>query len=173
MATSKKMNAFSTDALKAAYLPSVYAMAALRYGRPGVDQVKNEWMDYYTAGLRFEWNLLAWGGDKYNIEKQTLETEKLDLRESQLRSQLRTQISSIMNDLSLLKQTMALLEQQIRQEQLKQDLVRARLQEGLATATEVVDAETSCTGALLRMEQTKIQYSMKLAELAATVGNPS
>ena len=50
------------------------------------------------------------------------------------------------------------------------DLLEARLRQGLATATEVVDAETALTTALLRREQSDIQYRLKLTELANAVG---
>jgi outer membrane protein len=168
--SSRRINELSKQSLQAAYYPSVFAMAAYRYGRPGVDQIKNEWMDYYTAGLKLEWNLWSWGSDKNAIEKQELEIEKTDLREQQVKRQIRTQIAVLLNELDVRRKTLAFLDEQIRQEQLKQTLAQSRLTEGLATVTEVVDAETSLTTALLRKEQTQIEYTMKLAELAAAVG---
>ena len=128
-------------------------------------------MNYYTAGLKLEWNLWSWGSDAKLIERQEVEAEKTDLKTQQIRQQLRTQIAVLLNDLDVRRKTLGSLDEQIRQEHLKQDLVQSRLTEGLATITEAVDAETSLTTALLRKEQTQIEYTMKLAELAAAVGS--
>jgi outer membrane protein len=168
--TSKQVNELSKQALLAAYYPSLYAMAACKYGRPGVDQIKNDWMNYYTAGLKLEWNLWSWGSDKRQIEKQDIEADRTNLKMQQMQRQIRTQIALLLNDVDVRKKMLASLDEQIRQEQLKLKLVQARLAEGLATITETVDAETSLTTAMLRREQTQIEYTMKYTELAAAVG---
>lgn len=155
---------------KASLLPSVSAFASLRYGKPGVDQVSNEWMGYYTAGVALQWNLWSWGGDRGRIEQQEIARRETDLRIDRLDRQMRSSIRALLNDLGVLRETRTLLEEQVRQESAKRDLLQARLDQGLATATEVVDAETSLTTALLRSEQTEIQYRLKLTELANAIG---
>lgn len=168
--TTKKIHDLSAKSAGAAYYPSIYAQASYNYGRPGVDQVKNKWMNYYIAGVRLEWNLFSWGADRINIEKQIIEKQKTELREEQLKNQIRTQIAILLNDLVVMRNTLSLVNEQIKQENLKKDLVQARYREGLATSTEVLDAESSHRAARLKYEQTKIEYSMKLTELAAAVG---
>ena len=156
---------------KAAYLPSVNAFASLRYGKPGVDQVSNEWMDYYTAGLYLQWNLWNWGGDKARVEQQEIATRSMDAEEARLKAGIVEQIKRLRNDIHVLRETTALLDAQIAQESLKQNMLRARLEQGLATATEVVDAETALTTVRLRREQNGIARAMKLTELAAAIGD--
>ena len=168
--TSKQLADLSVKSAEASYYPSVYAQGALKYARPGVDQFRNEWMDYYVIGARLEWNLWSWGSDQKNVERLSLEREKTELKQQQLKAALKTQIGTTRNELAVLKQTLSVLELQIGQEQLKQSLIDARYREGLATASDVVDAETSLTTALLRREQTRIEFAMKGVELAAIVG---
>lgn len=155
---------------KAAFLPTVSAFASLRYGKPGVDQVSNEWMEYYTAGLSLQWNLWSWGGDHARIEQQHVAARSLAEREAKLRDDVEEQLQRILIDIEVLDETRSLLDAQIAQESLKQDMLRARLEQGLATATEVVDAETALTTARLRKEQNDITHAMKLTELAAAIG---
>lgn len=158
------------SAARGAYYPSVYASAALRHGRPGVDQFKNDWMTYYTAALRLEWNVWSWGSDRSAVEKQQIEKEKSQLRESQYRAQLRTAIALLLNDLSVKAGTVAMLEAQVAMERSRVDIVQARFNGGLATATELVEAETGLTTALLKLEQTRIERAIKRTELAAAIG---
>ncbi|MBE0643601.1 MAG: TolC family protein [Bacteroidetes bacterium] len=155
---------------KAAYLPALSAFASYRYGKPGVDQVSNAWMNYYTAGLALQWNLWSWGGDRGRVDQQEIQRQETDLRYARLERQLRTNIRSLRNDLGVLAETRAMLDDQVRQESVKRDLLQARLSQGLATATELVDAETARTTALLRREQSDIQYLIKLTELANVIG---
>lgn len=154
----------------ASLLPSVSAFASARYGRPGVDQIANDWMPYYTAGVGLQWNLWSWGGDRARVEQQQLALQEQQLRTEHLERQIGSNISGLLNELQVLELTRGMLDQQIEQERAKRDLLEARLRQGLATATEVVDAETAFTTALLRREQSDIQYRLKLTELANAVG---
>jgi outer membrane protein len=154
----------------ASLLPSVSAFASLRYGKPGVDQFANAWMHYYTAGLALQWNLWSWGGDRGRIEQQELALRETDLRLERLRRQVRRSILALLNELSVLRETGTMLDEQLRQERAKRELLQARFDQGLATATELVDAETTHTTALLRREQNDIQYRLKLTELANAIG---
>ncbi len=155
---------------RAALLPSITASAALRYGRPGVDQVTNDWMAYYTAGIRLEWNLWAWRADRNAVERSHLEIDKARLRRDQLQRQIRTQIGLLQNDLHDRTESIRLLEAQIVLERQRMALVQSRLREGLSTTTELVDAETSLTTALIRLEQAHMDHSLKLTELTAILG---
>ena len=155
---------------KAAYLPTVTAFASLRYGKPGVDQVSNEWMDYYTAGLSLQWNLWSWGGDRARVEQQEVAARGLAEQEAKLKHDVEQHLQSILVDIDVLNETRTLLDAQISQESQKQNMLRARFEQGLATATEVVDAETALTTARLRREQNTIAHAMKLTELAAAIG---
>lgn len=155
---------------RAGLLPTVSAFASLRYGRPGVDQISNEWMDYYTAGISMQWNLWSWGGDRARIAQQEIARDETRLRLSRLTRQIHTRIQIVRNDLTILHETLSLLAEQVRQEAAKRDLLHARFRNGLATATEVVDAETAHTTALLRREQSEILIRLKLTELADVIG---
>ncbi len=155
---------------KADYLPSVHAFASYRYGRPGVDQISNEWMDYYTAGVNLQWNLWSWSGDRSEVEQQRITLEETAQEKSLLRSEIQTAIERIVNEIDVLQRTRLLLDEQVRQQSVKQQLVQARFVQGLATATEVVDAETALTTARIQREQSEIRYAIKLTELAAETG---
>lgn len=167
---AKNASTFAAKAAAGAYYPSVYATGAFHYGRPGVDQFRNEWMDYLTAGLRFEWNIFSWGSDRSAVEKQSLEREKAELRESQFRRQLRTQIATLSEGLRVRRGMLALIDEQILLEKEKLAQTQVRLAEGLAAAADLVEAETAFTSARLRREQVVLEYQLTLTELANAVG---
>ena len=155
---------------QSAMYPTVAAFASYRYGKPGVDQVANEWMNYYTAGVSLEWNLWSWGGDRANVQRRQYGVQIIEEEYARKKNAVRVSIRKLRNELEVLEDTRMMLEDQIRKEQARQRLLQARFREGIATATEVVDAETALTSARLRREQADIQYAMKITELAATIG---
>ena len=65
---------------------------------------------------------------------------------------------------------MVLLKTQIQQEEDKSEIVLSRYRQGVASSTEVVDAETALTAARLNLEQSNIDYYIKLNELAGILG---
>lgn len=170
LAAQRAAGEHAGDMARAPLYPSIAATASWKYGRPGVDQLRNEWMDYYTAAIRLEWNLWNWGGDKAQIERAELELRKTDARTRQLQAQIRTAIGLAREELAVRRTTLVMLEQQIALEQQRLAQTQARLREGMATTTDVVDVETALTTALLRREQTRIEYVMRQTELAAAVG---
>jgi outer membrane protein TolC len=158
------------DAERASLYPSVSAAASFRYGKPGVDQVRNEWMSYYTAGLSLQWNIWSWGADRHAIEAREIDARGIDLADRRLRREIDAGITLLLNDLEVIRANIALLDVQIQREQERFRLVGARLREGLANAVEVVDAESSLTAASLDREKAVIQYAVKVHELAAMIG---
>jgi outer membrane protein TolC len=127
-------------------------------------------MDYYTAGVALQWNLWSWGGDKSRVEQQRIGILEIQEREAKARDDIQESIQKLLNDIHVVGETRVLLDAQIVQEVSKQEMLKARLEQGLATATEVVDAETALTTARIRREQNEIRYAMKITELAAAIG---
>ncbi|MAT39051.1 MAG: hypothetical protein CL946_05545 [Ectothiorhodospiraceae bacterium] len=155
---------------KADYYPQVSAFAGYRYGKPGINQFANEWMGYFTGGIQLSWNLWSWGADSKETEKREIDMEKNRLRSQQLRRSIRMQLAAMKEDLRVIQTRMELTERRIVQERAKQNIVQSRFQQGLATATEVVDAETALTVAELSLEQEQIDYSVALTKLASILG---
>ncbi len=158
------------DAERSSLYPTVSAAASARYGKPGVDQVSNEWMGYYTAGISMQWNLWSWGSDKHKIESREIEARTTELRLAQLHRKIDAEISSLLDDLDVLKKNISLLDRQIAQEQEKFQLIGVRVREGLVNTVELVDAETSLTTATLARQRASILYALKVNELAVSLG---
>jgi outer membrane protein len=68
----------------AAGRPRVEASAGWHLGRPGVDPVTNDWMDYGTAGLRLRWPLWDNGLVRQRTAELQAETRKLSHQRSEL-----------------------------------------------------------------------------------------
>ncbi|MDH7514572.1 MAG: TolC family protein [Bacteroidota bacterium] len=170
LGSAKVLAEHGATSARAGMYPSIFASASFRFGRPGVDQVKNEWMDYYTVGIRMDWNLWNWHADRRAVEAQELEARKIDLQIAALRNTIRTRIDMALNDLETRCRTLELLTIQADNERAKLELTRARLRQGLATPTDVVEAETALTTALLRHEQALCEYLNTRSELGALLG---
>ncbi len=170
LASVRAIAELQASSARSALYPSIAASASFRYGKPGVDQIRNDWMDYYTAGIRLDWNIWAWNSDKRNIEKHELEARKAELESAGLRAAVRTRIESLLNDLRHKREALLLIEAQVEQESSRSELAQARLRQGLATVTETIDAETALTSAMLRREKTTCEYLITRADLGAEIG---
>jgi outer membrane protein len=159
-----------SQAERASLYPTVSAVASLRYGRPGVDQIANDWMQYYTAGLSLQWKLWAWGADRHAIEARTIDEQHALLQLDHRRRLVEAEVDALLNDLAVLRLQRTLLGRQIAVEVEKQRVLDVRWRQGLATSAEVVDAESSLTTAKLAETQAAILYAMKIQELAAAIG---
>lgn len=168
--SQKRIAALSAKAERGDYYPTLAAFAGYRYGKPGIDQFKNEWMDYFTAGVNLKWNLWAWGADGKKVEEHELERVKTDQQQRLFVAELRNKIEYALNEIDLAKQTMALMQEQIRQEEEKYVIVQARFGQGLAASTDIVDADVSLTAAKLNYEKANIDYYIQLNTLAGLLG---
>ncbi|NOY05802.1 MAG: TolC family protein [Chlorobi bacterium] len=169
---SRRLTNARKKAESSAFYPSVFIAGSYKYGRPGLDQIANEWMDYWTAGVRLEWNLFRWGSDVREQEKLDLELQKLNFRDALLRKQVAEKLRAARIELEDKQQAITLLESKQAMQQEKFDIVQARFARGMATSTELVDAETALTQTTIRMHQTVIEYQLKNAELEYIAGTP-
>ncbi|NUO80547.1 TolC family protein, partial [candidate division KSB1 bacterium] len=55
------------------YFPEIGAEAKYHYGKPALNQVANEWMDYTTVGVNLQWNLWRGQQDRHRVQEAEVE----------------------------------------------------------------------------------------------------
>ncbi|MBU1983725.1 TolC family protein, partial [bacterium] len=73
-------------ATRGSFLPSLAASASYHYGKPGVDIVQNEWMDYYVIGVSASWTLWDWNARRYQVQQTRASVHALEARQDDLKS---------------------------------------------------------------------------------------
>ncbi len=123
-------------AAKAGQLPSIGMFGAFAYGKPGIDIPANEWMHYFSGGVRLNWNVWDWGKTKDTVEKARIGARKIERERDDFERDLARQIAEAFTNYEesesrhrLAGESAALAKKQLEQ-------VRIAYREGMATETD-------------------------------------
>ncbi len=153
----------SARAVKGSFLPQVTAQAGYHYGRPGVDMVANEWMDYATAGVSLTWLLWDWGGRSQKVEQITAQQRAVKQSRSELERVLTNRYSDARTQWRSAREAQSLARQRVATEQERYSLVQKRYDQGMATETELLDAQDDL--ALAEIELAMMLSQLRVAEV--------
>ncbi len=156
---------------RSSYFPSVFAHGNLHFARPGLDPVKNEWMDYYSVGVTVQWNLWRWHGDRNKVEAAQIEYNRLSLAEKDLLRTIDYEVEESFENLNFSLEELGLTEDLEKQERERYRIISVQHQEGIASTNDLLTAETDLTRAELRTKQALIKYYISLAGLKKAVGS--
>jgi len=170
LAALRQAQARREAALEALGRPQVYANASYRYGRPGVDFFKDDWMGYYTVGLNARWPLWDWGRDQGRARQAGLEGRRLEVQERQVRQEFRQQVAELCAQLRSAAEQARLQEQLVAQEREREGLVGHSYIQGQATSLDLSAAESALTAAQLSLQQSRIQWRQLRLQLDFATG---
>ncbi|MFZ5434470.1 MAG: TolC family protein, partial [Calditrichota bacterium] len=128
-------------------LPSLSAMAAYHYAKPGVDVVSNDWMDYYVLGVNASWTLWDWNARRYNVQQVKAMSRSLQARKSNALNGLRTRFHMAWETVFAAQATQRMTAERTELQQQRLTMVENRWRGGLATESEYLDAQDDLTSA--------------------------
>lgn len=136
-----------THAARGSLLPSLSAMAAYHYGKPGVNVVENEWMDYYVVGLNASWTLWDWNARKYQVKQTRAQMNILDAQKSELERSLSNREKIARLTWTSARAAREKSAERVTLERERFALVEGRWREGMASESELLDAQDDLTQA--------------------------
>ncbi|MBU0691393.1 TolC family protein [bacterium] len=128
-------------AAKGSFLPSLNGAAAYHYGRPGINQVQNEWMDYYTIGLNASWTLWDFGARSHRVNTFRMTGNALNSSRESVEQFYRTMLAAARSAVSSAKPAVIKMQEHLNLQREILGLVEGRLQAGMATENEYLDAQ--------------------------------
>ncbi|MBN2093291.1 TolC family protein [candidate division KSB1 bacterium] len=149
---------FRRKALTGAYWPGIGLFGRYIYGKPGLDQIHNEWMDYWVVGLNLQWNLWDWGKKSARVQQMHLATKEIELGYQQLQQMLQADVQRTHLRLEEAQQQLQIAQKMLEQAEENFRIVENRYQQGIITNSEYLDAEAELTRSRLQ----KIQYQIDL-----------
>jgi outer membrane protein TolC len=155
---------------QAAYLPDLGAEAKYHYGKPGLNQATNQWMDYATVGVNLQWNLWRANQDRHRLEAAEVEYNRLTLEESELRRSIDYEVERSWENAKFAAKQIQLAEQLLAQQQERYRIVSTQQRQGVATTNDVIVAEADLTQAELQLQRTLIQYYLSQSEILLVTG---
>ena len=154
----KKSVEYNKSALKSSYYPQIFANASYHYSKPGVNFFQNEWMDYYTAGVKFQWELWAWGRSKSRVKQTQLTIDKIDLQHEQLKKDIMQQVEEAHKNLKMTKTQIHLNKNLVAVEKERYRIVKENYEQGLATTLDLNNAEHDLTAAELELQKEYVSW---------------
>jgi outer membrane protein TolC len=155
---------------QATYWPDLGAEAKYHYGKPGLNQVANEWMDYSTIGVNLQWNLWRANQDRRRIEAAEVELNRLTLEERELQRNIDYDVEKSWENAAFAVKQIRLAESLRAQQQERFRIVSTQQREGVATTNDVIVAEADLTQAELQWQRALIQYYLAQSEILLATG---
>ena len=155
---------------QATYWPDLGAEAKYHYGKPGLNQVANTWMDYSTIGVNLQWNLWRANQDRHRGEAAAVELNRLTLEERELRRNIDYDVEKGWENAVFALKQIQLAEKLRAQQQERYRIVSTQQREGVATTNDVIVAEADLTQAELQWQRALIQYYLAQSEILLATG---
>ena len=151
------------------YLPKVSAFGSLDYDKgweTGGDGTS------YAAGALVQWD--AWDGrlTRAKVSEARANLEAVQEETRKLRLAIDLEIEQARLNLDEASERLAVTETAITQARESVELTRARFEQGLALATQLIDAETALTNARVRRAEAEADRRIAVAALRRAIGLP-
>ncbi len=155
---------------KGSRLPAVSAFASYGYGRPGLDFVQNEWMDYWIVGVGVNWEIWNWHKTGSQIEQAKLGTNRIVDALQQAKLAIKFDVTRACLDMQDAKKQTQLTEEMEKQAEESFRVTKNSYKQGQATNAEFLDAQLELTHARLQMAEAEIDYFISYANWNRAVG---
>ena len=154
---------------KSAYIPTI----AL-FGKQTLyaDNLPKNLMPRTLIGVGFTWNIFDGLNREANIRQTRLTKQTLQLGREKAQNELGVLVDKLYSEIQNAKDDVAALNTTI---EMSRELVRIRkksFQEGMATSTDVIDAETMLSKVQIAFLLAYYKYDVALASLLSTCGMP-
>jgi len=151
--------------------PNLAAFGTYAYGKPGLDFIKKEWMDYWLVGAGFEWNL--WSGGRTRSQVQQAELKLTAIQENQhlLRDGITLEVTQACLKLQEAAKSLTVARELSKLAEESYRVTRQRYQQGQASHSDFFDAQSEWTRAQLDAADADIELALAQAAWRRAVGD--
>jgi outer membrane protein TolC len=143
-------------------LPALSAQAAYHYAKPGVDQFKNDWMDYGTLGVNLSWTLWDWNMRSARVSQARAGLRSWEARKQDLADALQTQLTATTGTVQSARDALGKADERLALEHRHFEMVQGRFQIGTTSESEFLDAQDDLTAA--ELDRAAAAVRLRLAE---------
>ncbi|TFG94514.1 MAG: TolC family protein, partial [Calditrichales bacterium] len=166
----KRGQTFYSEALQARFYPQVSASLAFNYLKPTGDLFKNEWTNFYSIFVNFQWELWNWKRDARKVQQVRLDIERLDIQELQMFKDIRHQVEVAWRTCQSTRKMIQLQEALVAQEKEQFRITGQRYNQGLSTMIDLNAAESSLTEVEIELHKHYIDWFRNKLQLAFAIG---
>ena len=163
--TRKSMMQSSQAITKSGYYPKIGLFAGVKYAKPGVNFIENDWMTYGVWGINLNWNLFKWGADHLKSQSQQAAMNAIDFQYQNFTNQLKTKYDSAVREYKALQKQnkVAISARDLAKRKL--EIIQSRYNEGMSSVTEFTDANLELTDAEINLQRQSILLAVKVSEI--------
>ncbi|MDO1499167.1 TolC family protein [Winogradskyella maritima] len=157
--------------LSKAIAPAVNAFATGGLGNPGLNFLENDFSAYYIVGLKLNWNVFDWNGNKKQRQALNFSKELISNQEDVFRLNTNTSLHEQQKEMETLESNMAIDQQLI---SIQQEVVRtfdAQLKNGVITTSQYIIELTKLFQAENQFNQHKTQLELAKANYNTLKGD--
>ncbi|MBF0376762.1 MAG: TolC family protein [Desulfamplus sp.] len=126
---------------------------------------------YWSAGVNLSWNLFDGGRGWYEKRRSQIDMKRINEQVKEIKSKLEAGIVTALMSLSEAEERIEATSDSITASKEYYDMENKRFQAGIATVSEVLDAQVSVTRAEVSYNQALLDYQLARAELDFMTGN--
>ena len=161
----ERLSTVNEIAAAADFYPDVSVYGSTRRGKPGVDQIKDKWMSYQTAGVGVQWLLWDWGGRLAESAAQKAATEAIVSQKREIKKRINTGYINACREYVLQQQQLKLCYAARDLAQKRVALFAARYVQGLVSTTDFIQAQQDYSAACLKAIDCRYAVYLKALEL--------
>jgi outer membrane protein TolC len=150
--------------------PRVSAFGRAGYGRPGLNVLSSSFEPYWLAGVQVQWSPWNWGSTNRDREVAEVQREIVASNEAAFTRTLHRGIEQSLATITALDSSLALDDRIVALRERIDAEERAKLNEGVITASEYVDRNSDLLSARLARAQHRVQLAQARANLLTTLG---
>ncbi len=150
--------------------PRLGGELAAHYGRPGVDQLANDWMSYATAGVSLDWPLWDGGARRQRSAQAEARARQAEARYRDLEEAVTAAHTTALLDLTAAREELERASERADLARRIGELVGARYERADASESEYLDAQDDVTAAEFELSLVRTRQRLAEAMLLWTLG---
>ncbi len=173
LSAQKKAQIIYSDVLKARYYPQFSASFGFNFLKMTGDLFIDEWTNFYSVMINFQWELWNWNRDSKKVQQARLDIQNLELQELQIIQDIKHQIKVAYQNLQSAQKNIKLQQKLVSQEKERYRITEERYNQGLATFLDLDSSELAYTEAETELHKYYITWYKNRLQLDFATGKIS
>lgn len=151
--------------------PELQGFATGGYGNPGLNMLENDFTSYYIVGLKLNWNVFDWNGNKKQRQALDYSKELISNQEEVFRLNTNTALYEQLKEIETLESSIEIDKQLIALHQEVVNTSESQLKNGIITTSEYITEVTKLYEAENLFNQHKTQLELAKANYNTLKGD--
>ncbi|MEZ4782393.1 MAG: TolC family protein, partial [Flavobacteriaceae bacterium] len=157
--------------LSKSLVPELNGFATGGYGNPGLNMLENDFTPYYIVGLKLNWNVFDWNGNKKQRQALDYSKDLINNQEEVFKLNTNTALNEQLKEIETLESSIEIDEQLIDLQQEVVNTSESQLKNGVITTSEYITELTKLYEAENRFNQHKTQLELAKANYNTLKGD--